>query len=203
MRETQFCLPAYAALCMILLVFFVMQYSMPFPAQEGFQAQARQHAVEMQARVLDDIRGFITLNGMEAGVEAALDEDSIILRLSGGRLFTPASEQILPAGLTLLNQLKDLFLIQHTQTINIRVYTDDSPQPWGARFKNNWELSAMQAAHVLRHLLAQGIEPGRLSATGFGELEPIFPNTTEENRAKNRRVEFVLERQPGRDYRRQ
>jgi chemotaxis protein MotB len=188
---------------MIPLVFFVMLYSMSFPGKEGFQAQARQKVVEMQVRVFDDIREFITLNGMEAGVEAVLEEASIILRLSGGMLFTPEAERILPAGLNILNQLKELFLIQHTQTINIRAYTDDSPLPWDTRFKNKWELSAMQAAHVLRHLLAQGIEPGRLSATGFGELEPIFPNTTEENRAKNRRVEFVLERQLGREFRRQ
>ena len=164
-----------------------------YPRKERTQAQLRKQVVAMQTRAFNDIRVFIAQNGMEANVGAVLEEGSIILRLPEGTLFAPGTEHILPDGLKTLNQLKDLFIIQSQQTINIRVYTDDAPLPWGTRFRNNWEHSALRAALVLRHLLAQGIEPGRLTATGFGQLEPLFPNTTEINRAKNRRIEFVLE----------
>ena len=229
MLEAQSWLPTYAALCMVCLVFFAMLYSMSFFTpqryeqsmhsirealnngaaatsslekdlyEKNIQAQLRKHVIEMQARAFDDIRAFIAQNGMEANIETVLEEGSIILRLSEGMLFTPGAEHILPAGINTLNQLKNLFIIQCRQTIHIRSYTDDNPLPPGARFKDNWELSALRAVHVLRHLLAQGIEPERLSATGFGELEPLFPNTTEENRAKNRRIEFMLERQLGKE----
>jgi chemotaxis protein MotB len=164
------------------------------PHKESAHTRLRPRAVAIQTRAFNDIRVFIAQNGMESGVEALLEEASIILRLSEGRLFTPGTEQILPAGLRILNQLKELFILQSQQTINIRAYTDDAPLPPGARFQDNWELSALRAAYVLRHLLAQGIEPWRLTATGFGALEPLFPNSTEENRAKNRRIEFVLEK---------
>ena len=229
MRETQLWLPTYAALCTLLLVFFVMLYSMSVldpqrfeesmssvraslggkakltpsmeghPWQESSRTLLHKQVVEMQERVFGDIRAFIAQNGMEASIDAILDDASITLRLSAGTLFAPGAEQILPAGLNILNHLKDLFIIQHQLNINIRSYTDDAPLPPGTRFRNNWEFSALRAAYVLRHLLAQGIEPGRLSATGFGELEPLFPNTTEENRAKNRRIEFVLERRLGKE----
>ena len=52
----------------------------------------------------------------------------------------------------------------------------------------------MRAVSVLRYFLKAGIDSKRLTATGLGELDPLFPNTTEENRARNRRVEFMLER---------
>ena len=200
MRETQLWLPTYAALCTLLLAFFVVLYSLAeHPRKDHSQALLRKQVLEIQARVFSDIRAFIAQNGMEAGMDAVLEDVSITLRVSEGTLFAPGTEHFLPAGLKTLNQLKDLFVVQRQQTIHIRSYTDDAPMPSGARFRNDWELSALRAAHILRHLLAQGIEPGRLSATGFGMLEPLFPNTTEENRAKNRRVEFVLELRLGKE----
>ena len=202
LREAYCWLPTYAVLCMALLAVFVIQLSRssgPDPHAEIPMARLHEQAVVMQTRAFNDIRAFIAQNAPEAGVEAVLEEHSIILRLPESMLFAPGNEQLLPAGLPSLNTLKDLFLIQNQQRIHIRGYTDDSPLPPGARFRDNWEFSALRAAQVLRHLLAHGIEPWRLTATGFGELEPIFPNTTEENRAKNRRVEFVLERRLGKE----
>jgi chemotaxis protein MotB len=227
MQETRCWLPTYAALCTAFLVFFVVLFSMSVSEPQLFEqsmrsvrdlpggaaeitssleypaytkstyAQLYRQAVEMQARAFNDIRTFLIQNGMEAGIEAVLEGASITLRLAEGVLFMPGTERLLPAGINVLNGLKELFVIQDQQTINIRAYTDDTPLLPGARFTDNRELSALLAAHVLRHLLAQGIEPGRMTATGFGELEPLFPNTTEENRAKNRRIEFALERRLG------
>jgi len=52
----------------------------------------------------------------------------------------------------------------------------------------------MRAVSVLRLLLELGIEPNRLTATGMGSFQPELPNNSPENRAKNRRVEFILEK---------
>jgi flagellar motor protein MotB len=41
---------------------------------------------------------------------------------------------------------------------------------------------------------AAGLDPGRLAAGGFGDRMPLHPNDTDENRSKNRRVEFVLKK---------
>ena len=201
LREAQLWLPTYAVLCMALLAVFVIPHALsgPEPHMKIPQALLHEQIVEAQQRSFNEIRAFIAQNAMEAEVETVLEESSIILRLPASILFAPGAAQLLPAACPTLNQLQELFLIQKQQTIHIRGYTDDSPPPPGARSRNNWELSALRAAHVLRHLLAQGIEPWRLTATGFGELEPLFPNTTAENRAKNRRVEFVLERRLGRE----
>ncbi|MBU3954174.1 MAG: OmpA family protein, partial [Proteobacteria bacterium] len=61
-------------------------------------------------------------------------------------------------------------------------------------FPSNWELSAIRATTVIKYLVSKGVAPQRLTATGYGDIMPQVPNTTDENRARNRRVEFVLEK---------
>ena len=57
---------------------------------------------------------------------------------------------------------------------------------------NNLRLSQARAAAVLKYLVNKGIEDGRLESRGFGETAPIDSNDTEEGRAANRRVEFLI-----------
>lgn len=154
----------------------------------------RKELIEAQKQTFNEIRSFLVQNGMEGQVGAVLDEGSITLRLPAKVLFERHTAELSEESLKVLRLLQEIFVRRREQTIDIRGYTDDSPPPAGARFRDNWELSALRAVNVLRYLLSQGIEASRLTATGFGPLEPIMMNTTEENRARNRRVEFVLQR---------
>ncbi|MFQ5717156.1 MAG: flagellar motor protein MotB [Nitrospinales bacterium] len=78
--------------------------------------------------------------------------------------------------------------------MNIQGHTDDVPVAT-ERFPTNWELSAARATAVLRFFIDKGIEPKRLTATGYADIFPLFSNDTEQGRAQNRRVEFVLEKE--------
>jgi chemotaxis protein MotB len=61
------------------------------------------------------------------------------------------------------------------------------------RFPTNWELSTARATEVVRYLQEHGgLNPNLLSATGYGEYQPVAPNDTDEGRHKNRRIEIVL-----------
>ena len=71
--------------------------------------------------------------------------------------------------------------------IAINGYTDDL----GDNEKNR-VLSKNRSEAVKNYLIEKGVDASRLTANGFGELDPKFPNTTEINRAKNRRTEFVM-----------
>jgi outer membrane protein OmpA-like peptidoglycan-associated protein len=58
----------------------------------------------------------------------------------------------------------------------------------------NKDLSQQRANAVLRYLTANGVGSERLSAIGYGEGQPIDSNDTEEGRATNRRVEFIVKK---------
>lgn len=157
------------------------------------EAMLRRQIIESQRKVFAEVKTLQTTKGLEGLVGANFENGLITLRLSGDVLFAPGQAQLTPAGMQSVAALKD-FLIRHPdQTINIRGYTDDV-KPVGSRYTDNWELSAMRAVNVLRVLMQMHIEPKRLTATGLADLDPLYPNNTEENRARNRRVEIVLEK---------
>lgn len=76
----------------------------------------------------------------------------------------------------------------------MRGHTDDIPVR-SAKYPSNWELSAARAAAALRYIVEKGgINPSRLKAVGYAGTRPLVPNTSEANRAINRRVEFYFHR---------
>jgi outer membrane protein OmpA-like peptidoglycan-associated protein len=56
----------------------------------------------------------------------------------------------------------------------------------------NFKLSDQRAAAVAEYLIAKGIAKSRIISKGYGKTQPLVPNTSDENRAKNRRVEFNI-----------
>lgn len=79
--------------------------------------------------------------------------------------------------------------MQNNQHLKLRVvgHTDDT----GTR-KANKLVSERRAHAVHEYLLGKGLEAERIISEGKGVSNPLLPNDSEENRAKNRRVEFVL-----------
>ncbi|WKV12849.1 OmpA family protein [Marivirga harenae] len=58
----------------------------------------------------------------------------------------------------------------------------------------NQVLSEKRAQSVVNYLTDNGVKKDRLEYVGKGETEPAYPNDTKENRSKNRRVNFKVER---------
>lgn len=83
----------------------------------------------------------------------------------------------------LVNYLKE----NEKYKVEISAHTDNA----GAN-KYNLKLSNLRANSVLQYLQDHAISKARLVAIGYGESQPRFPNDTEENMAKNRRVEFKV-----------
>jgi outer membrane protein OmpA-like peptidoglycan-associated protein len=79
-------------------------------------------------------------------------------------------------------------------SVKVRVegHTDSDGVP-----ANNLTLSQQRAAAVIAWLTAKGIEPGRLHPVGCGAKTPLVPNTSPENKARNRRTEFDVEELDG------
>lgn len=120
--------------------------------------------------------------------------DGVLLKL-------PTSVPFRGANATIDNEELHLFLRRVTDIINslppsvnisVRGYTDNQQLPPGSPYKDNIELSAKRAETVMRELIKNGVAPERLSTAGFGSAKPVAENISEENRAKNRRVEFYM-----------
>ncbi len=60
------------------------------------------------------------------------------------------------------------------------------------QFRNNWELSAGRAISVVEYLIRQGVPPYRLSATGYGEYQPVDKSAGSVSDSRNRRIEMKL-----------
>ena len=154
--------------------------------------------IESQRKVFSDVRTFITKKGIEGVVGAVLEEGTITLRVPGDALFPSGEVELTERGRAVIRTLKDFLTKSVDQRISIRGFTDDVPPSRNSRFKDNWEISSLRAVYVLRYLMQLGIEQNRLTATGLADLEPLYPNNSSENRARNRRVEILLEKQVGR-----
>lgn len=71
-------------------------------------------------------------------------------------------------------------------------HTDDRPLSGAGVFRSNWDLSAGRAIAVVQYLANRGVPPQRLLAAGFGEYQPMELGTSDEARARNRRIEMKL-----------
>jgi chemotaxis protein MotB len=111
-------------------------------------------------------------------------------------LFDSGSAKINERGKELLQIMGGVLKANQGQEFMVEGHTDNIPlsSALKKRFPSNWELSTARAAAVVRFFQEQaGIEPERLSARGYSFYRPVAPNTSEEGRHQNRRIEIILE----------
>ncbi|MEW5738062.1 MAG: OmpA family protein [Myxococcota bacterium] len=105
--------------------------------------------------------------------------------------FATAKDVILPDSAPLLDEIASTILANpKLKMIRVEGHTDDQGDD-----AYNLDLSQRRAGSVVRALLERGVEASRLKAVGFGETKPLESNKKPAGRAKNRRVEFMIEEQ--------
>ncbi|MFA5903676.1 MAG: OmpA family protein [Desulfobacula sp.] len=144
--------------------------------------------------LFEDLTRFVTSSNEKENLSTRMMGDKIIVAVNGKALFGSGTAVLNPSAVHIFNELIDIFYEYPDYNINIKGHTDNVPISTDV-FPSNWELSAVRATTVLKILISRGIKPERLTATGYGDVLPLVPNTSEENRAQNRRVEFVLEKE--------
>lgn len=155
--------------------------------------QAVQDAIQEQmdanlAEILEVLEAAI----MDGRINVSEDQRRIVIRVEEKGSFPSGSAQLtwefegllLDMAEVLADMPGDLAVEGHTDNIPIRT----------ERFFSNWDLSAARAAAVANVLLARDqVSPERLRVTGRADTRPRVANTTEDNRAKNRRVEIIID----------
>lgn len=133
-----------------------------------------------------------------AGAAAALETKGVmdreacvgrfeILSRTGNINFAPASARLDPSSYPLLDNLYDI--VNRCPDLNIEIggHTDSDGSD-----ATNQRLSERRADAVGAYLAAKGIGNARMRVVGYGESKPLRPNDSAENKARNRRIEFVV-----------
>ncbi|GGC68523.1 flagellar motor protein MotB [Marinobacter halophilus] len=146
---------------------------------------------EMQ-ETLDQILQVLEPAIADGRINVNQDQRRIVIRVEEKGSFPSGSAQLTWEFEGLLLEMAKV-LAEIPGRLTVEGHTDNVPIRT-ERFYSNWDLSAARAAAVANVLLAlDHVEPTRLSVTGLADTEPRVPNTSSDNRAKNRRVEIIID----------
>ncbi len=104
-----------------------------------------------------------------------------------GISFESGSSQLNEKSISELNRILDLLLQHPSITLEIAAHTDSDGEAWANKI-----LSQNRAQAVFDFLIKKEIAKQRLVPIGYGEEQPIAPNDTDDNKAKNRRFELLV-----------
>lgn len=159
----------------------------------GAAEALEQNELEEIAEMTAEIHEQIEISQLSNVVSVQQNGDQLIITVDGQTLFESGESELSWQADYIFEELIKMFQFYYEFSINIKGHTDNIPIRT-VKFPSNWELSAIRATTVLRYFLQENIAAQRMTATGYADSVPIAPNNNEDNRALNRRVEFVLEK---------
>ena len=138
---------------------------------------------------LNEMQQFIKENKLEDSIHIQAQGDEIAIRISNPVLFDLGKANLKP---DIFPMLLHIVKLGEGSSIRVEGHTDDLPIKT-PQFPSNWELSAARASTVIRYFVDEGgLEPAKLSASGYAEFRPIKPNDSAKGRGSNRRVEIFV-----------
>jgi chemotaxis protein MotB len=208
---------SYGDLMSNLMVFFLMMFVFAVAKNENFEEglgtlqtefggqlseeQKKHMAIKAQERdVAQDLKEKFSSEELKKHVDVVITPDRIQITLREHLMFDSGKRELKENAVGILHEiairLKDL-----PNPIQIEGHTDDVPVSEESRYGSNWQLSMARAFSVIESFLEAGVDPKRLSGTGYSEFQPVVPNANEDNRARNRRIEIaVIRHRMGKRY---
>ena len=155
--------------------------------RDALKAERDRLAVEREAieKERDELAGMLT-GALSSVAETTETARGVIVSLSG-ILFDVGKATLKPASQLTVAKLAGILMVFPGMNLSIEGFTDSTGSA-----DLNMRLSTDRARAVYEFLMAQGISNARMKYQGFGPENPVAPNDTEANRARNRRVEVVL-----------
>ncbi len=115
----------------------------------------------------------------------------MVVEMSSNILFPSGKSELLPEGEAALTELSAILVTITDREFQVAGHTDNVPIN-SPKFKSNWELSTARAVTVVKFFQERGVNPQRLSASGYAEYQPAATNDTDDGKQQNRRIEVVL-----------
>ncbi|QYZ64914.1 MAG: flagellar motor protein MotB [Gammaproteobacteria bacterium (ex Lamellibrachia satsuma)] len=153
--------------------------------QAQLEAEVEQQAEELAEMLEEEIE--------EGMLEVETEQTKIIIRIREKGSFPSGRASLDPGFFDVVTRITDV-VAETPGNIVVAGHTDNIPIST-QRFRSNWELSSARAVTVVHAMLSNSdLDPARVLIEGHADSNPLAPNDSRENRAKNRRVELVIER---------
>ena len=156
--------------------------------------QGQQTIEELQRQIEEQSKTPAQATGFGDGYDVAFDAaaGTITVTLPNSILFGSGQATLKGATSTELNHIHSVLRQKYAgKPIDVIGHTDTDPIK-KSKWKDNWELSAQRALTVARYLIQRGVAEDQIRAVGCGESRPIASNSNATGKAKNRRVEIVV-----------
>lgn len=207
----------YSDMITLLMIFFIMMYVISNVNTEKFKALADNLSMVLRgappsgimqdgsgspvpaitgeaaqmAELEKELKEFISKEHLTGQISVQMEERGLVVSFQATVLFDRGSAELTPEAKRIIAvlsaKLKNMpnYLRVEGHTCNLPINTP--------LFPSNWELSTARATNVVEELIASsGIPANRLSATGYGEYRPLYPNDSESNRQMNRRIDILI-----------
>jgi len=143
--------------------------------------------IDLASRMIEELEPEVASEALSVNY----DESRVVIRFSEEAAFRSGEAAIKPGMMPIIERVVEV-LSGCTGDVLVAGYTDDRPIASG-RYRSNWDLSAARAVSVVHELVLNRQVPAeRVVAAGRAETNPLVPNDSPENRAKNRRVEIAI-----------
>ena len=154
--------------------------------------QYKEQALAESEQMAEQIEQQIEASGLQNQVEVDFNAEYVKLTLNGAILFDSAKANIREDAQPLIAKIGTILENYDSNVIEIEGHTDNVPIH-SSKYENNNVLSMYRALSVADFIRDNTtLDPALIKSSGRGEYVPVADNTTEEGRARNRRVEIKV-----------
>ena len=165
-------------------------------------AERERKVKELETILSNKDKAVLDLKNKISNALLGFKENDLTVNVKNGKVYVSLAEQLLfgsgsieidAKGVTALQQLAKAVKDQKDLHIMVEGHTDNVPIGKRSQYmQDNWDLSVMRATSITKILTKAGVSPNQITASGKGEFLPLLPNTSDQNKQKNRRTEIII-----------
>lgn len=165
-------------------------------------AERERKVKELETILSNKNKAVLDLKNKISNALLGFKENDLTVNVKNGKVYVSLAEQLLfgsgsieidGKGVTALQQLAKAVKDQKDLHIMVEGHTDNVPIGKRSQYmQDNWDLSVMRATSITKILTKAGVSPNQITASGKGEFLPLLPNTSDQNKQKNRRTEIII-----------
>ncbi len=160
--------------------------------QQDIAAEYEQQALSESEKIAEQVEEQVSQFGIQDQVEVDFNAEYVSLTLNGAILFDSGQCEIRADAVPLVDKIGKILELYEHNIIEVEGHTDNVPIHT-AKYPDNNVLSMYRALTVADYIRSiTSLNPAYIKSSGRGDYVPVADNTTEEGRARNRRVEIKI-----------